>query len=136
MSMWVQSEKFIDAFLHGISTKSIQAPGRPPFIMLHHPPTIEASTRPTKKSCYSKNCTQFNSLPSDLLYNIFMGHAGLSCRKKIKPVLVQLTQHNPVLRLYKSYNSNMSHLMCGHTYALDLTHPTVTANEKISSYQR
>ena len=104
MSTWVQSEKSIGTSLHGIRNKTIHPPGRPPFIMIYHPPTLEAYTCPTKKSCYSKNYTQFNSLPLYLLQNIGMWHAGLvHWSKKLKPVLVWLTQHNPVLRASTPY---------------------------------
>ena len=54
MSMWGQYDKSIAACIHHISVKRIQAPGRPPFLTIHHPPTFESSTRPTKNSCSPK----------------------------------------------------------------------------------
>ena len=77
----------------------------PPTHPSTHPPTLEASTQPTKNSWSSKNCTQLNYLPSDVLHNIGMWHAGLVYSNKIKSVLVQLTQHHPILSTYTSYKS-------------------------------
>ena len=57
MSTWRKSEKSIPAWIHHIRTKNIQAPWRRPILMLHHPPTLEASIRLTKKSFSSKNYT-------------------------------------------------------------------------------
>ena len=74
ISTWGKSEKFIHAWLHRISNKSIKAPGCPPFLTLHHLPTLEASNHPTKNYCFSKNCTQFDSLQSDLIHKIVMCH--------------------------------------------------------------
>ena len=96
MSTWVQYDKYISAWIHRIRNKSTQAPGRPTLLTLHHPPNLEDSTNPTKKSCYSKNCTQSDSLPLNLINNIGICHADI-VHRKIKPVLVQLTQHHPVL---------------------------------------
>ena len=61
--MWGKSGKAISSWVHGIRTKRIHVPGRPPFLTLHHPNNLEASTLLTKKSCSSKNCTQLDSLP-------------------------------------------------------------------------
>ena len=77
MSTRGQSDKAISAWLECIRTKRIQSPGLPPFLTLHHPPTLESSTGLTKNYFPSKNCTQFNSLPSNLLHNIVMGNAGI-----------------------------------------------------------
>ena len=48
ISTWGQSEKSIVSWIYCIRNKKIQAPGRPPFLALHHPATLEASTYPTK----------------------------------------------------------------------------------------
>ena len=103
MSTWGQSEKSIAAWIHFISTKRIQDPGRTPFLTLYHTYNLEASTLPTKNSCTSQNCTQFNSLPPDLLHNISMFHAGLVHHNKLKPVILWITQQNPVSLVPKSY---------------------------------
>ena len=108
ISTWGQSEKYIEAWIHFIMNKSIQAPGRHTFLMLHRPPTFAASASPTKKSIYSKNFIQLDSLLSYLLHNICMWHAGLLHCKKLKPVLVQLKQHHPVLRASMSYKLKYS----------------------------
>ena len=55
MYTWEQSEKARNEWLHRISNEKIQAPGQPPFFTLYHLPTLKDSTRPTKRSCYSKN---------------------------------------------------------------------------------
>ena len=103
ISTWGQSEKAIAACLHHIGTEKIQAPGRPAFLTLHHPPTLESPTWPTKKSCYSKNCTQCDSIPSDLLHSIGMCHAVLVQHNKIKLVLAQLTKLNTITCASRSY---------------------------------
>ena len=94
---WVQYEKAISTWLQHIRTKIIQAPGCHPFLTLHHPPTLEASTWPTKKSCFSKSIPQLDSLSLDLLRNIGMWYLGLVHCNKLKRVLVQLTQSHLVL---------------------------------------
>ena len=96
MSMWVQTKTYIVAWIHCIIHKRIQAPWRPPFLTIHHPPTIEASTCPTKKCSY-KNCTQLDSLPLELLHNIDMWHASIVNCKKLKRVSLLLKQHHPVI---------------------------------------
>ena len=48
ISTWDLSKKSTSSWLHSFRTKRTQAPGRPPFLTLNHPPTLEASTRPTK----------------------------------------------------------------------------------------
>ena len=103
IATWVQSDKSIASFLYCIINKSIQAPGRPPLLTLHHPPTLEASTCPTRKPCSSKNSTQFDILPLDLLHSIGIWNAGIVYCNKLKPVLAQLTQHNQFLCASTSY---------------------------------
>ena len=84
ISTWGQSEKYVAAWTHHIRTKRIQASGRPLFLTLHHPPTLEDSTFLTKKYCYLKNCTQLDYLPSNLLHNIGIWHMGLvHCNKMV-----------------------------------------------------
>ena len=61
MSTWFQYQKSIASWIHHINNKRIQAPGRLPFFALHHPPTLEAYTRPTKNISYKK-FTQLDSL--------------------------------------------------------------------------
>ena len=103
MSTRGQYDKFMAAWLHCISTKSSQSPGCPPFLTLHHPSTLEASTHPTKKSCSSVNCTNLDSLPQKLLRNINMWNTGLVHCNKLKPVLMWPTQHHPVVPVSTSY---------------------------------
>ena len=93
----------IAACINRIRNKRIHAPWRPPFLTLHHPPTLESSTRQSKNDCSPKNCTQLDSLPLDMLHNICMWDAGLVHSNKLKPVLVELTQHHPVLHASTSY---------------------------------
>ena len=88
MSTRGKSDKSIPAWLHHSSTKRIQSPKSPPLLMLHHQPTPEASSYQTKKSCYSKNCTYFNSVPSYLLHNVDICYADLVQCTKLKPDLV------------------------------------------------
>ena len=97
MPTWRQYYKSIAAWIHCIRNKRIQDPGIPPLLTIYHPPNLEYSTRPTKKSCSSKNCTQMDYLPFNLLHNISIWHAGLENHNKLKPVLELLTQKNPVL---------------------------------------
>ena len=92
----------ISAWIHHIRNGSIKTPGCPHLLTLHHPPTLEDFTRQTKKCSY-KNFTQLDSLPSELLHNIYMWNAGLVHCNKLKPVLVWLIQHHPVLSENKSY---------------------------------
>ena len=103
MSTWGQSERAISAWIQRIMTKRIHSPVRPPFFTINHPPTLEDPTCPTKKSCSSKNYTQLNYLPSDLLHKIGMWQAGLVHNNKLKPVLARLAKQNPVLRSSKYY---------------------------------
>ena len=98
MSTCGQYEKSIAAWIHCIRDKSTQSPGRLPFIMIHHSPTFESSTRPTKKSCSSKNCTQLYYLPLFLLRNIGTWNMGTIHCNKLKSFLAWLTQHHTVLR--------------------------------------
>ena len=103
MSTWGQSERAISAWIQRIMTKRIHSPVRPPFFTIHHPPTLEDPTCPTKKSCSSKNYTQLNYLPSDPLHKIGMWQAGLVHNNKLKPVLARFAKKNPVLRSSKYY---------------------------------
>ena len=138
MYTWVKFEKAIAAWPHRISTKRIQTPGCTPFLIIHHPPTLEASINPTKSSCSSKTFAQLYSLTLYLLHNIGMWHAGLIHHNKLKPLLAQLTQHNPVLRASTSYKLKydpftntcitVSSNMIGRIYALSLTNPIMTAD--------
>ena len=48
MSTWGKYEKSIKSWVQCIRNKRIKAPGRPHFFILHHPPTLEASTFPTE----------------------------------------------------------------------------------------
>ena len=48
MLTWVQNEKFIASWIHRISNIRVQTTGRHPFLILHHPPTLEASSLPIK----------------------------------------------------------------------------------------
>ena len=98
---WVPGTQFNR--IHRIRNKMIHPPGIHPFLTLHHPPTLESSNLPIKKSCSSKNYTQLDSLTLDLLHDIGMLHAGLVHCNKWKPVLVRLTQHHPYLRASNSY---------------------------------
>ena len=108
ISTWIQFEKSIASWIHHINNKSIKAPGRHPFITIHHPPTLEASNWPDKNNCSYQNCTQLDSLPSELLHEIGLCNAGLVHGNKLKPVLFQLTKHHPVLRASTSYKLTYS----------------------------
>ena len=103
MSTWGQYEKSIAALIHHIRTKMTQTPGQHPLLIWHHPPNLEDFIRLTKNSCSSKNCTQFDSLPSDLLHNIDMWNLGLVHRNKLKSVLDQITQQNFIIFASTSY---------------------------------
>ena len=107
ISTWVQSENSIAEWLQHIRNKSIQAPWHPPIFTLNHPPTLEASTCPTKRISY-KNCTQFDFLPLELLHNIDMLHVGLVHCNELNSVLVILTQHHPVLCASTAYELKYS----------------------------
>ena len=95
-------------------TKIIQAPRLPLILTLHHPPTIEASTCRTKRSCLFKIFTQLDPLPSNLLNNIGMWNAGIVNCNQPKRFLVWLTQHNPVLSAYTSYKLKKVHTLGYH----------------------
>ena len=110
MSTWGQSEKSIFACIHHIITIKTQAPGSPTLLTLNPSPNLESSTCLNKKSCSSKNFKHLDSLPSNLLHNINMWHSGLLHQNIMKPVLAQLTHHNPVLRASKSYELKYSPL--------------------------
>ena len=55
-----------------------------------------------KKISY-KNCTQLDSFLSELLHNISIWKVGLVHQNKLKPVLVKITQHHPVICVSMSY---------------------------------
>ena len=90
-----------------------------------------------KNSCSSKNCTQFDTLPSDTLYTVETWHFILVHCNNFKKLLAQLRQHNPILRFTRFINSSISFSMTlcitktsvthGQKYAYPLTHPFVTA---------
>ena len=86
--MWGQSEKSIAAWIERIINKRIQSSGLLHFLTLHHLPTLEAPTHPTKINCSYKNFTQLDSLPSKLLYDIYMRNEGLVQCNQLKPVLL------------------------------------------------
>ena len=65
----------------------IHPPGIHPFLTLHHPPTLEFSNLPIKKSCSSKNYTQLDSLTLDLLHYIGMWYAGIVNLQQTKTIL-------------------------------------------------
>ena len=100
--MWDQYEKSIKVWLHLIRNKRIQEPGHITVLTLHHPLTLEASTRPTKQSY--KNCTHFYFLPLEILHNIDMWYADLVHYNQLKPVLVRLAQYHLVIRATMAYN--------------------------------
>ena len=141
MYMWEKYDKAIAAWLHRINTKRIHVPGRPQLLTLHHPPTLEAYTWPNKKSCSSKKWTQFDSLPSNLLHNIGMWHAGLVNHNKTNKSWID--SHNKIHFFVRpipmKYNTSPLNTSCITTssdtfwwkYALALTHPTMTANREI-----
>ena len=105
MFTWGQSEKYIAEWTHHIRTERLQAPGYPQLLTRHHPNNPEASTCLLKHSCLFKNCTQFDSLPFDLLHNINMLYSFLLYCNKQKPILAQLTQHNPIICMSTSYKT-------------------------------
>ena len=96
MSTWGKSDKYTIEWINPIRKRRIKVPVNPTLLMLNYPPTLEASTLPIKFFPY-KNCTQFNSLPLELLHKIDMWHAGIVHHNKLKLVLVKLTQHHTVL---------------------------------------
>ena len=97
MSTWGQYEKYTSEWTLHTNTKNNQAPGCPPFLTIYHPPNIEYSTRPNKKSFSSENCTQLGSLPLKLLHIIGILHADLVNNNKLKPVLAKPKQNNSVI---------------------------------------
>ena len=66
-------------------------------------PYLEFSTRPTKIYRSSKNCTHFDTLPSDIFHNIYMWNFSLLHHEKFNIFLAQITQHNPFLCSNRSY---------------------------------
>ena len=65
------------------------------------PPWIFHSTKNKKISC--KSCTQFDFLPLEFLRNIDMCHEVLVHHNQLKPVLLRLIQHHPVLCASTAY---------------------------------
>ena len=111
MSTWVKYEKTIVTWIRCIMNKRIQAPGRPPFLMQHHPPTHPWCLHfSNKKVLFLQKITPLYYLTLYLLYNIGMWNAGIVHHKKLKPLLVWLTQHHQVLRTSTSYKLKYSPL--------------------------
>ena len=67
------------------------------------PPSLEDYTYPKKQSCSSKNHTQFNTLPSDILHTIGTWNFRIVHHNKFNKVLVQITQQNQLLCSIISY---------------------------------
>ena len=95
--------KCMAELLHSILNAKIEVPRYPPLLTQHHPPTLETSTHPTKNALSSKHFTQFDSLPSDLIHNIYMYHLSLVHCDNSKTVWYGLTRHDPVLCASKFY---------------------------------
>ena len=110
--------------------------------MQHHPPTLEASTHPTKKTCFYKYCRQLNLLPLERLHYIDMWHTGLVHHNQLKPVLVWLKKHHTVFVRPRPMNSETPPLtttlimttpnMRGQTDANALTIPPTNGDSKNS----
>ena len=100
--MWGQYVKSIKTWLQCIRNERIQAPGLPTILTVHHPPNLEASTLPTKKSSY-KYWTRLDFLPLEILHNFYMWHVGFLHCNQLKPVFLWLTEHHPVLCVSTSY---------------------------------
>ena len=116
----------------------MQVTGRPPFLMIHHPPNLEASTCPTKHYFFSNIFTQMDALSSDLLHNIVMCYAGLVHHKnpnqswcnshnKVQLFLRPIPIHSNTSPLFNKYITT-SFNMCRKIDTLALTHPTMTKN--------
>ena len=105
MSTCDQYDKDIFEWIQPISKERVKSSGRPPFLMGHHPPTLEVSTQTNKNYCSFKNFTHFDSLSSDLLHTIFIWNLGLIHHNKIKPVLARLTQHKTIICTSTSYKT-------------------------------
>ena len=103
MSTLGQTDKSKVEWIRCIRNRRINSPGRPHFLTIHQPTTLEASSNPTKNYVSYKICTQLDSLPSEILHSIDMCHAGLLHCNKLKPILLKLTQHPPVIHAYTSY---------------------------------
>ena len=61
-----------------------KVPGSPPLLKSQNPSSLEVSTCPNKNYCSSKLCTQFYTLPSDILRTIDPRNFSLVHHKKIK----------------------------------------------------
>ena len=81
----------------------IKVPGNPAILNRHHPPTLEVSTCPTKRSHSSKNFTHLDTLPLETLHTIDMWRFIILHHDKFKKVLAQITQNNPPLCSTRSY---------------------------------
>ena len=68
MSTWDQTVKSTGAWLQHISNIMVNAPRRPPFLTLHHPPTLEASICPNKNVALLKIAHSW--IPSHLKFFI------------------------------------------------------------------
>ena len=102
MSTWGQSDKYIAAWIHHISNKRFRHHGiLPSSRHTTHPPLELPLTQLFEKLL--KNCTQVDSLPSELLHNIYIWRAGLVHHNKLKLAFVLLTQHHPVICVSTSY---------------------------------
>ena len=119
---------------HCIRTERIKSPGHLNFLTRHRLATLEASARLTKKTCLSKNSTQLDSLPLDILHEIYTWYLGLVNCNIITPVLAQITKkilysvhprqinsNTPPLTIRCIMTSSDTH---GRTDALALTHST------------
>ena len=110
---------------------------RSTLLKLCHPPTLEFSTRSNKNSCSSKNCTQFNTLPSDILNTIDTWYFSLVhhknsikswCKSNIRinlnvpPGLINSSiSHSKALWITKTS------FTCGRADAYPPTHPSMTS---------
>ena len=77
--------------------------GCPPLLKQQIPPLLEYSNHPNKQYCSSKICTKFYTLPLDIHNNIETWHLSLLHHKKLKKVLGQLTQNNPLISSTRYY---------------------------------
>ena len=82
---------------------NIKVPGHPNLLQRHHQPTLEVSTCPTKNECSSKNCTQLDTLRSDILHTIDTRYLSLVHHETFKKVLAWIKHQNPVLHSTRSY---------------------------------
>ena len=135
---WSQSEKSIAAYIHHIRNKSIQDPGLPPFLTIHHPPTLEASTRSTKNACSSKNSHSFILSHRNLFITLACGiwvfyivtNSNQSWHNSHStiPLYMRPSPINSITPPLTTTCITMAYDMHGCNYSLALTHPTVTKN--------